>query len=57
MRDASLIAPYTYVTTPEFLVLWGLDGLYELPDLKKLQGAGFLSRADTLGTPQPQEET
>jgi chromosome segregation and condensation protein ScpB len=53
MRDASLIAPYTYVITPEFLVLWGLDGLHELPDLKKLQGAGFLSRADTFGTPQP----
>jgi segregation and condensation protein B len=70
MRDADLIAfgprspqpgaPYTYATTPEFLVLWELDGLHELPDLEKLQGAGFLSKADALaalGAPQPQEET
>jgi segregation and condensation protein B len=70
LRDAGLIAPsprspqpgalYTYVTTPEFLVRWGLDGLHELPDLEKLQDAGLLSKADALaalGAPPPPEET
>jgi hypothetical protein len=41
---------------PLFLVLWGLNGLHELPDLEKLQGASFLSKANALGTPQPQEQ-
>jgi segregation and condensation protein B len=51
---------YTSATTPEFLVLWELDGLHELPDLEKLRDADLLSKADALaalGTPQPQEET
>ena len=48
--------PFTHAR-PLFLVLWGLNGLHELPDLEKLQGASFLSKANALGTPQPQEET
>jgi chromosome segregation and condensation protein ScpB len=69
LRDDGLIAPgprspqpgapYTYVTTPEFLARWGLDGLHELPDLEKLRDAGLLSKADALaaaGVPQPPGE-
>jgi segregation and condensation protein B len=37
-------APYTYVTTPAFLGLWGLQSLRDLPDLDRLD-AGLLGRA------------
>jgi len=71
MQDAGPIAPeprspqpgalyYTFVITPEFLVLWELDDLHELPDLGKLRDADLLSKTDAraaLGAPQPQEET
>ena len=38
-------APYTYVTTPAFLMLTGLPSLRDLPDLDRLEGAGLLGRA------------
>jgi segregation and condensation protein B len=35
-------APYTYVTTPAFLELAGLNSLRDLPDLDRLEDAGLL---------------
>ncbi|WP_211253711.1 MULTISPECIES: SMC-Scp complex subunit ScpB [Haematobacter] len=35
-------APYTYVTTPGFLVQFGLETLRDLPDIEALQDAGLL---------------
>lgn len=37
-------APYTYVTTKEFLLEFGLDTLRELPDFEALEDAGLLSK-------------
>jgi segregation and condensation protein B len=34
-------APYTYVTTPEFLVAFDLQSLRDLPDMGQLQDAGL----------------
>lgn len=36
-------APYTYVTTPEFLVHFGLETLRDLPDIEGLEDAGLLT--------------
>lgn len=54
LRDAGLLgsgprsptpgAPYTYVTTRQFLSAFGLETLRELPDLERLEDAGLLSR-------------
>ncbi len=38
-------APYTYVTTPGFLVQFGLETLRDLPDLEALEDAGLLKPA------------
>lgn len=35
-------APYTFVTTPGFLVQFGLETLRDLPDLEALEDAGLL---------------
>ncbi|MBU2937422.1 MULTISPECIES: SMC-Scp complex subunit ScpB [Pacificibacter] len=35
-------APYTFVTTEEFLVLFGLETLRDLPDREQMQDAGLL---------------
>lgn len=35
-------APHTYVTTPGFLALFGLDTLRDLPDIEALEDAGLL---------------
>jgi segregation and condensation protein B len=43
-------APHTYVTTPTFLGLWGLQSLRDLPDLDRLEEAGLLGKA-----PLPEE--
>ncbi|RTL91423.1 SMC-Scp complex subunit ScpB [Ancylobacter aquaticus] len=40
-------APYTYVTTREFLSHFGLNTLRDLPDMEALEDAGLLSK-DTL---------
>jgi chromosome segregation and condensation protein ScpB len=37
-------APYTYVTTKEFLAYFGFDTLRDLPDMQALEDAGLLSR-------------
>ncbi|MGX5850874.1 SMC-Scp complex subunit ScpB [Mesorhizobium sp. PL10] len=41
-------APYTYVTTKEFLLEFGLDTLRDLPDIEALEDAGLLSKAKLL---------
>lgn len=37
-------APYTYVTTQEFLLEFGLETLRDLPDFEALEDAGLLSK-------------
>jgi chromosome segregation and condensation protein ScpB len=37
-------APYTYVTTTEFLTHFGFDTLRDLPDMEALEDAGLLSK-------------
>jgi len=37
-------APYTYVTTKEFLLEFGIDTLRDLPDFEALEDAGLLSK-------------
>ncbi|MDB5555767.1 MAG: chromosome segregation/condensation ScpB-like protein [Rhizobium sp.] len=37
-------APYTYVTTRQFLSAFGLETLRDLPDIERLEDAGLLSR-------------
>jgi segregation and condensation protein B len=37
-------SPYTYVTTPGFLLRFGLDTLRDLPDFEALEDAGLLSK-------------
>lgn len=37
-------APYTYVTTSEFLLEFGLETLRDLPDFEALEDAGLLSK-------------
>ncbi|MDX8449635.1 SMC-Scp complex subunit ScpB [Mesorhizobium captivum] len=41
-------APYTYVTTKNFLSQFGLDTLRPLPDIEALEDAGLLSREKLL---------
>ncbi|QND62069.1 SMC-Scp complex subunit ScpB [Mesorhizobium huakuii] len=41
-------APYTYVTTKEFLLEFGLDTLRDLPDCEALEDAGLLSKEKLL---------
>src|SRR5690606_15561853 len=41
-------APYTYVTTKEFLLEFGLDTLRDLPDIEALEDAGLLSKEKLL---------
>jgi len=40
----ALSAPYTYVTTKQFLLEFGLDTLRDLPDFEALEDAGPLSK-------------
>lgn len=35
-------APYTYVTTEQFLVAFGLETLSDLPDREQLEDAGIV---------------
>jgi segregation and condensation protein B len=55
-------APYTYVTTPAFLMQWGLESLHGLPDYDRLEEAGVLGKAplpdelrDALGLTEDRE--
>ncbi|MGE0284624.1 MAG: SMC-Scp complex subunit ScpB [Rhizobiaceae bacterium] len=48
-------APYTYVTTKEFLLEFGLDTLRELPDFEALEDAGLLSKEKLLAGDIPVE--
>ncbi|RWI36126.1 SMC-Scp complex subunit ScpB [Mesorhizobium sp.] len=41
-------APYTYVTTKEFLLQFGFDTLRDLPDLEALEDAGLLNKEKLL---------
>lgn len=41
-------APYTYVTTKDFLLEFGLDTLRDLPDREALEDAGLLSKEKLL---------
>ncbi|MFD2054918.1 SMC-Scp complex subunit ScpB [Mesorhizobium calcicola] len=43
-RSPTAGAPYTYVTTKEFLLEFGLDTLRDLPDFEALEDAGLLSK-------------
>ncbi|MCR5860526.1 SMC-Scp complex subunit ScpB [Mesorhizobium sp. J428] len=47
-RSPSPGAPYTYVTTKEFLLEFGLDTLRDLPDFEALEDAGLLSKEKLL---------
>lgn len=46
-------APYTYVTTKEFLSHFGLETLRDLPDLEALEDAGLLSKEKLLADDIP----
>jgi segregation and condensation protein B len=46
-RSPSPGAPYTYVTTRQFLAAFGLTTLRDLPDIEALEDAGLLSRQET----------
>jgi segregation and condensation protein B len=41
-------APYTFVTTKEFLLAFGLDTLRDLPEFEALEDAGLLSKEKLL---------
>ncbi|MCJ7995264.1 SMC-Scp complex subunit ScpB [Rhizobium cremeum] len=43
-RSPSPGAPYTYVTTKQFLSAFGFETLRDLPDIEALEDAGLLSR-------------
>nr|WP_230980206.1 SMC-Scp complex subunit ScpB [Oryzicola mucosus] len=43
-RSPTAGAPYTYVTTQEFLNEYGFDTLRDMPDFERLEDAGLLSR-------------
>jgi segregation and condensation protein B len=46
-------APYTYVTTKEFLSHFGFDTLRDLPDMEQLEEAGLLSKQRLLAGALP----
>jgi chromosome segregation and condensation protein ScpB len=47
-RSPTLGAPYTYVTTKDFLLEFGLGTLRDLPDFEALEDAGLLSKEKLL---------
>ncbi|MDF2117579.1 SMC-Scp complex subunit ScpB [Roseiarcaceae bacterium H3SJ34-1] len=51
-------APYTFVTTKEFLSHFGFDTLRDLPDMEMLEDAGLLSKEKLLAgdIPLPQDD-
>jgi chromosome segregation and condensation protein ScpB len=46
-------APYTYVTTKEFLLAFGPDTLRDLPDFEALEEAGLLSKEKLIADEMP----
>lgn len=52
-RSPQAGAPYTYVTTQEFLSQFGFDTLRDLPDFEKLEDAGLLSKGRLLAGDLP----
>ena len=46
-------APYTYVTTKQFLSHFGFDTLRDLPDMQQLENAGPLSKQKLLAGALP----
>ncbi|MDI7862049.1 SMC-Scp complex subunit ScpB [Rhizobiaceae bacterium n13] len=46
-------APYTYVTTPEFLSAFGFNTLRDLPDIEMLEDAGLLNRESVAAAEMP----
>lgn len=46
-------APYTYVTTPQFLIDFGFKSLRDLPDMEALTEAGLLSHRDLVNRDDP----
>ena len=46
-------APYTYVTTPGFLLQFGLETLRDLPDLEALEDAGLLKFGEDVALDLP----
>jgi segregation and condensation protein B len=52
-RRDTLGRPLLWVTTPSFLVHFGLDSLSELPNLDELHGAGLLDLAPAAAQPEP----
>ena len=51
-------APYTYVTTRQFLSAFGMETLRDLPDIEALEDAGLLSRKEMVdeSLPPPSDE-
>ncbi|MBB5041514.1 SMC-Scp complex subunit ScpB [Shinella fusca] len=53
-------APYTYVTTKQFLSAFGMQTLRDLPDIEALEDAGLLSRKgmqeESVGAAEGEEE-
>jgi segregation and condensation protein B len=70
LRNANLLAsgprsptpgaPYTYVTTKQFLSAFGMQTLRDLPDVEALEDAGLLSRKgmqeESVGAAEGEEE-
>jgi segregation and condensation protein B len=52
-RSPQLGAPYTYVTTKEFLSRFGFDTRRDLPDMEQLEEAGLLSKQTLLADVLP----
>ena len=48
-------APYTYVTTKQFLSAFGMQTLRDLPDIEALEDAGLLSRKEMAEAAAPAE--
>jgi segregation and condensation protein B len=42
-------APYTFVTTEQFLVVFGLESLHDLPDREQMEDAGFQGEPPQVG--------
>lgn len=42
-------APYTFVTTEQFLVAFGFESLHELPDREQMEDAGFQGEPPQVG--------